>query len=230
MDIRQLGPKLVEALIAAELVKDVSDLFALKDRPEAEILALPKVGAKKREALLAAIEAAKDRPLENLLAGLNVRHLGHSAAHTLARRFGTLLDVMAASRDSLLALEGIGTALVDSLFKFLDEQRNLELLCRLIDAGVGTGSPVEEGENTGPFLDKTIVVTGELENFTREAAQAAIKGAGGKATSSVSKKTSFIVAGRAPGMKKLEKAQQLEVPVIDESEFMLRLQPSEAAT
>jgi len=225
MDIRQCGPKLLTGLMEAKLVSNVADFYYLHTKEE-ELLKIPKVGEKKKTLLLESIESSKGQPLECLIAGLNIRHVGLTVARTLVQRYGTLLDIMSASPASLLELEGVGDVIVTSLRRFFDNNESWLLLTRLLDAGVNPGTPIPEGSKpTGALTGKTVVVTGVLVHFEREPAKEAIRWAGGKATGSVSKKTSFIVAGRDPGQKKLDKAAELQIPIIDEVEFMRRLNP-----
>jgi DNA ligase (NAD+) len=227
MDIRQCGPKMLQNLMDAKLIANVADLYYLEERVD-ELLQVPKVGETKKNKLLDSIRSSKARPLECLLAGLNIRGVGLTVSRTLVERYGTLLAVMSATDESLLELEGVGPSVVASLRTFFLKDDTLALLRRLLDAGVNPGTPVMEGARpTGTLAGKTVVVTGELNNYDREGAKEAIRLAGGRATSSVSGKTSFIVAGREPGAKKIEKAGVLSIPVIDEAEFIKRLTPDE---
>jgi len=222
MDIRGTGPTLVEALIQFDWFYDVSDLYHLAEHSD-ELLTLPKVGEKKRDKLLAAIEQSKTRAMEHWLAGLNVRHLGLTASRTLARRLGTIWDILAAPRASLLALEGIGTALADSWGAFIDSVRGKQLVARLLASGLDQGSPAQAGTNAGVFADMSIVPTGVFDQFNREEIKDLIIRNGGRASSSVTSKTSFIVAGRSPGGKKIAKAGELNIPIIDLAEFQRRI-------
>jgi len=221
MDIRGIGPVLIEALVRCPWFHDVGDLYKLQEHQEA-LLELPKMGEKKRDKLLEAIEASKAKPLERWLAGLNIRHLGATAARTLARRLGTVWNILSASDAVLRNLPGLGDALVASWTAFIDTPAGKGLICRLIDAGLDQGAPAVVGE-TGPFADQVIVPTGVFDTFDRDAIKEAIRNNGGRPSSAVSKKTSFIVAGRAPGAKKLQRAEELGVTVINESEFLRRL-------
>jgi len=221
MDIRGLGPTVIAELVQWDTFNSVADLYKLHEDPD-KLLEIPKVGKGKRDKLLAAIETSKEKPLENWLAGLNVRHLGSTAAGLLTRRLGTLWDILAAEDAALTALPGLGQAFLTSWNAFIDSDHGRQLIAGLVDAGLDCGQPVQEGE-AGCFADMTIVPTGAFERYDREEIKDVIRRNGGKASSSVSKNTTFIVAGRAPGAKKLQKAESLGTEIIDEAEFRRRL-------
>jgi DNA ligase (NAD+) len=222
MDIRGMGPALIAGLIAKPWFHDVSDLYRLLDNPDA-LLDLPKVGVKKRNALITAIELSKVRPLECWLAGLNVRHLGLTASRTLARHVGTIWSILGATKAELLALEGVGASLVDSWVAFADSVRGKGLIARLITAGLSLGQPVQAGDR-GKFDGLIIVPTGVFMRWSREEIKDVIRRNGGRASSSVSKNTTFIVAGKSPGAKKIQKARELNIEVIDESVFLAKVE------
>jgi len=176
--------------------------------------------------LQTAIEASKSRPLANLLTGLNIRHLGFTNSQVLARAMGSLDRIMSASEEEISAVEGIGPVIAASVHEFFSLDRNRDVIRRLQEAGVNPQGP------SAPTLPQTmvglsVVVTGTLERLSREAAEEAIKARGGKAPGSVSKKTTAVVVGEGPGAAKLNKAQELGVPILDEAAFERLLETGE---
>jgi DNA ligase (NAD+) len=205
------------------LLSDVGDIYSLDLERVREQEGFGDVSVAN---LQAAIEASKDRPLPNLLVGLGIPHLGGAGAQILARAFGHLDRVVAASVEDLAAVEGVGPKIATSVHEFFANPRNRPVLSKLRAAGVNLA-----GE-AAPSLPQTlagraVVVTGTLEGWSRETAEEAIKARGGKSPGSVSKKTTALVAGEAPGGAKLTKAQELGVPVLDEEGFALLLDTGE---
>lgn len=168
--------------------------------------------------LQAAIEASKDRPLANLLVGLNVRHLGPSAAQALAVQMGSLEHLMEASVDDIAAIEGLGTVIAESVHGWLADAENRRLLERLIEAGVNVQGP-ERSDVPAVLEGKSVVVTGTLDGYTRDEVEAAIVERGGTSPGSVSKRTFAVVVGASPGASKLTKAESLGIPVLDQAGF-----------
>jgi DNA ligase (NAD+) len=213
MDIEHLGEETARALLDLGLVEDVGDVFAL----DAQALSkLPKFKDKSVQNLLAAIEAARRRPLDRLLVGLGIRHVGTTAAKKLAEAFGTLEALRAATPDRLAEVEGLGEVIAASVHAYFDRDGTRSLLEKLAQGGVRPEPPAARGE--GPLSGQTFVLTGTLARHKREEAQALLEALGGKVTSSVSKKTSYVIAGADPGSK-LDKAEKLGVPVLDEAGF-----------
>jgi DNA ligase (NAD+) len=177
--------------------------------------------ASSRWNLLAGIEASKSRPLAKLLVGLGIRHVGPAAANELARSFGHLDRIEAASEEELAGVDGIGPVIAVSVASFFASERNLAVLAKLRAAGVNLEGPrAAQAPEGAPSLEgRTFVLTGTLEGYTREQAQAEIEARGAKVTGSVSKKTSSVVVGKTPGSK-LAKAESLGVPVLDEAAFV----------
>ena len=215
MDIAGFGERTVQLFLEHDLIDDVGDIYALDlDR----VRALERFGETSVSNLGRAIEESKRRPLANLLVGLAVPHLGGTGSQVLARAVGHLDRIMAAPVEELAAVEGIGPTIAASVRTFFDADRNRAVVEKLRVAGVnfeGPGDPDVAQVLTGISL----VVTGTLERWPREAAEEAIKARGGKAPGSVSKKTTAVVAGEAPGAAKITKAAQLGVRVIDEAAF-----------
>ena len=214
MDIEGLGPALVEQLVDRKLVEDVADLYSL----EADQLAdLERMGRKSAENIVGQIEQSKGRDLDRLLTGLGIRHVGSRGALTLARQFGSMDALAAASEDDLQRVEDIGEITAAEVARFFRRAETAKVLDKLKAAGVNMKSlaPAPAG---GPLQGKTIVVTGTLTNSTREEIERRIVSLGGKAAGSVSKKTDFVLAGESAGSK-LDKAKKLGVKVISEEEF-----------
>jgi DNA ligase (NAD+) len=223
MDIEGLGDALVRQLVERGLVRDFADLYALGFEDLAPIFA-PK--GKKGESLgarnlLAAIEESRSRELRRLLFGLGIRFVGERAAMLLARHFRSLPALAAASVEAIDAIYEIGPAVAESVHGWFQDPANRRLLDRLKAAGLR----VEEAEapaSGAAFQGMQFVLTGALDSMTRDEAKAAIEARGGRVTSSISKKTSVVVAGRDAGSK-LDKAKALGVRTIDEAEFRARL-------
>jgi DNA ligase (NAD+) len=220
MDIEHLGYMTVMRLLEAGLIEDPADIYAL----DAEKLGqLPGFKDKSIANVLEQIEASKDRPLWRLLVGLNIRHVGTHVAQVLARAFGSIDALTAASEDRIDDVPEIGPEIAATVREWFDDEENLALIEKLRAAGVRLAderAPEEGGQRTLDGL--SIVLTGGLGTFTREAATELAQAAGARVSSSVSKKTSFVVAGENPGSK-LTKAEALGVEVIDEAEFRRRL-------
>ena len=217
MDIDGLGPQIVDALIEADLIHDTADLYALTAE---QIAALDRMGDKSAANLIAAIETSKSAGLERLIFALGIRNIGQVAATALARRYGTLAACMNATAEELCALDDFGQITADCVVEYFSRPESRALCARLEAAGVLTAS------TAAPVGDKlaglTFVLTGTLPTMGRSEAEKLIVAAGGKTSSSVSKKTSYVVAGEAAGSK-LTKAQSLGVTVIDEAELLRML-------
>jgi DNA ligase (NAD+) len=216
MDIEGLGEVLIHQLFEKGLVKDFSDLYDLKDRRD-DLIALERMAEKSADNLLAGIEASKDRELRRLLIGLAIRLVGDRAAALLARHFGSLDRIAQASVEEIEAIYEIGPKVAQSVVDWFATEGNQRLVQRLKDAGVRT-EEAAHAERSDAFAGKQFVLTGSLESMTRDEAKAAIEARGGRVTSSVSKKTTYVVAGRDPGSK-LDKAKELGVAHVDEQGF-----------
>ena len=219
MRIEGLGYALAEQLIARKMVRDVADLYQLKLD---DVASLERMAAKSAANVLSEIEASKPRDLWHLIYGLGIRHVGERTAGILARQFGSLERLGEATVEDLDEVREIGLTMAQSIRDWFDDPGNKDLCRRLREAGVRTESvePSRAAANAGDerFAGKQFVLTGSLPGITRDEARALIEAAGGRVTSSVSKKTDFVVAGAEPGSK-LDKAVHLGVPVIDEAEF-----------
>jgi len=220
MDIENLGPAVVDQLVDNGLVSHFADLYRLKGE---EVAALERMGEKSAANLLAGIEISKSRGLARVIAALGIRHAGGRAAEILARAFGDIDSLAASSIDELTEIDEIGPTIARSVYDFFHSDSGRETINGLKAAGVQmTGAAPQTPAGSGALAGKTVVVTGTLENFSRREAKDAIQSAGGRASSSVSSKTDFVVAGDSPGSK-ADKARELGVEVIDEEEFKRRL-------
>ncbi len=220
MDIEGLGEQRVRELIELGQIRTIADIYSidwdvLRQRDGWGDISIAN--------LQRAIEASKERTLDRLLVGLNIRHLGPAGAEVLARSLGHLDRILEASVEELAAVEGVGTTIAESAAAWFADDAHREILERLRAAGVNLEGPeVEDVPRT--LADRTVVVTGTLEGFTREQIEAAIKARGGKSPGSVSKKTTALVVGEGPGASKLTKAEELGVPIIDEKAFVKLLE------
>ncbi|MGI6404264.1 MAG: NAD-dependent DNA ligase LigA [Oscillospiraceae bacterium] len=218
MDIEGLGPAVVELLVENGLVQSPADLY---HKTVEEIQPLERMGKRSAENLIAAIEASKKRDLSHLIFALGIRGIGQRAAQLLARRFGDMDALMIATPDEIASIEGFGEIMAQSVHSFFAQEGNRHLINALQEAGVNMKSNLRP---TGSALEGlTFVLTGTLPTLSRSEASKMIEAAGGKTSSSVSKKTSYVVAGEEAGSK-LTKAQSLGIPIIDERELLRLLE------
>lgn len=217
MNIEGLGPQIVELLLAAGLVRTAPDLYALTAE---QLVPLDRMGELSAKNLVAAIERSKSAGLERLIYALGIRNIGEVAAAAMAARFGTLERCLAATYDELCAIEDFGDVTAQCVLNFFSHPQNIELCRRLTEAGLVTVAMAKKADDT--LGGKTFVLTGTLPTMTRDEASALIKEHGGKVSGSVSKKTSYVVAGEDAGSK-LQKARDLGVTVIDEAELLKML-------
>ena len=217
MDIDGLGTAVATQLVEKGLVHSVADLYALTQE---QLLTLDKFKEKSADNLYKAIERSKENNLDKLLFGFGIRNIGDKAAALLAEHFGTLEAIREAGVEAISEIDGFGGVMAQSIVEFFTKDGTADVIHRLADAGVNMKW---KGEPKGDKLaGKTLVVTGTLETLSRSEAEALIVRNGGKASGSVSKKTSYVVAGAAAGSK-LTKAQSLGVPVLTEEEFLVLL-------
>jgi DNA ligase (NAD+) len=218
MDIEGVGEKLAYQLVESGLVDDFGDLY---DLTEEGLTTLERMGKKSAQKLLTNIAGSKSRGLARLLNALSIRHVGARVATTIAEHFGSMDALHAASEEDLANVEEVGPVIAQSVFRFLHGEHGQRAIRRLHEAGVDMTAPKKmpaSAATAGPLSGKSIVVTGTLQKYTREDIESLIERYGGRATSSVSKTTDFVVAGEKAGSK-LDKAQKLGVTVISEAEF-----------
>jgi len=214
MDIEHLGIALIEQLIETSLVKSFADIYRLR---KDDLLGLERMGEKSAQNVLDAIEASRTRPLWRFLAALGIRHVGGQSAQVLADHFGSLDALMNAGQEELQAIDQVGPVMAESVYQYFRNPRHRAVIDDLLAAGVRP-QPAAPKKWTGNLQGKTVVITGTLKDFSRPQAEQAVREAGGKTSSSVSKKTDFLVAGEDPGSK-LQKARVLNVEIIDEERF-----------
>lgn len=214
MDIDGLGIAVVENLVNAGLVRTPGDLYFLKAE---DVAGLDRMGKKSAEKLLAAIERSKQQDLSKLIFALGIRQVGQKAGKLLAAHFRTLDALKEASLEELTQIDDIGEITARSLMEWMASPQSVHLIERLKEAGVNMTA--EEQGSDQRFAGMTFVLTGSLEKFTRNEATEMIEARGGKASGSVSRKTTYVVAGEAAGSK-LRKAQELNIPVLTEDEFL----------
>lgn len=217
MDIDGLGPQVIAQLLTAGLISDVADLYTLRAE---DVAALDRMGEKSATNLIAAIDTSREAGLERLLCALGIRQVGEVAAAAIARKFGTLDAVRAASFEDFAEVPDIGDVTAENLIEYFANPDNAARIDRLVAAGVRTDAVKAVTADT--LAGKTFVLTGTLPHLTRQEASDKIEAAGGKVASSVSKKTSYVVAGEEAGSK-LTRAQELGVPVIDEATLLSML-------
>lgn len=217
MAIDGMGPFVVDSLLAYNLVKDPADFYSLKAE---DIEQIERMGEKSANNLVASIAASKNKGLAKLLFGLGIRYLGAKGAELIAERYHTIEAVMNADVESLKGTEGIGNVIADSLYAYFRKEKNIELIHRLQAAGVLT-EEVREEQIGGAFSGEMVVLTGKLASIGRRAAGERIRSLGGDVQSSVTNKTTLVVAGTDAGSK-LEKARAKNIPVINEQEFLKR--------
>ena len=226
MDIEGFGEQRSYLFTQSGLLNDVGDIYALSAESFAGLEGFADISIGN---LLGAIEASKARPLAALLVGLNIRHLGGTGSQVLAAAFGHLDRIMAASLDELAAVEGIGPKIAASVHEFFASDHNQAVIAKLRDAGVNFSGPIAP-DVPQTLTGMSIVVTGTLEGFSREGAEEAVKSRGGKSPGSVSKKTTLVVVGEAPGAAKVSKAEELGVRILDEPTFVTLLETGELPT
>ena len=213
------GDATIEQMFRLGLVRKPSDLYSLdKD----DLLKLEGWKERSAERFLASIEASKATPFDHVLFALGIRYVGETTAKSLARHFGDMDSLMAASREELLAVEDIGEVIADSVLAFFADSRNREEVERLKAAGLKFSMAEESSEVSDLLAGKTIVISGNF-SISRDAMKALIEKNGGKNSSSISSRTSYLLAGSKPGPEKMKKAEQLGIEVIDEARLMQML-------
>ncbi len=217
-DIEGLGKKMVAQLVDEELLTSFADLFTLEKE---QLILLDRMAEKSAHNLVTSIDKARQIPLHRFVFALGIDHAGEHATRLLARNFLTLDDLMAASREDLEAIHGMGTITADAIAGFFTTPENRELIKKIQDNGVIISNPLAESnpEKSHAFTGKTLVLTGTLSSMTRSDAQKRLLALGAKVTGSVSSKTDYVVAGKDAGSK-LTRAKDLNIPVLDENRFM----------
>lgn len=216
MDIDGLGDKLVGQLLEKGMVSELDDLYRLTME---QLVGLERMAEKSAQNILNAIDGSRTATLDRLINGLGIRHVGESTARSLAMRFPTMADLMKADEDELRAVRDIGPEVARSIREYFDEPRNEKVVERLLERLDLRPLEVPRAEGRAALRDKSVVLTGTLDKLTREEAEQKIRASGGRVTSSVSRKTDFVVVGADPGSK-LRKARELGVKTLEEDEFL----------
>ena len=220
MDMDGLGERWCRILIERGLVSDVSHVYRLT---QDQLVELDRMGDKLATRILSNIEASKKRPLARILFALGILHVGAEVAELLAARYASIDDIAAATEDELTEIEGIGPRIAESIVGYFAAERNQQTIAGLRDVGVQLWqelAPVDASDQ--PWKGQTFVITGTLASMTRREAEGRVKELGGSTTSSVSRKTNWVVAGESAGSK-LTTAEKLGVPVIDEGRLIALL-------
>ena len=217
MDIRGIGENLTITLFQEGLIKDIADLYYLKDKKE-QLLGLEKMGEKSVSNMLDAIEKSKDRPLARVILALGIRHIGGETAELLASEFHSIDALAEASRERLVSIDTVGPKIADSIIAFFRQETNRDIIKRLKKAGVKLEEKPVKAEAL-LFSGLEFVLTGTLESFSRKEAEERIKSLGGTTGRSVTKKTTHLVAGADPGSK-LDRARSLGTKIMNEAEFL----------
>jgi DNA ligase (NAD+) len=216
LDIEGMGDKLIEQLVALDRLKTPADIFDLK---KDELVSLERMGEKSADNLLAAIEKSKQTTLARFLYALGIREVGEATAQGLAHSLGKLDAVLGANEEELQQVPDIGPVVASRIRSFFDEPHNLEVIDKLTEAGVQWDETEPAAiPSEGPFVGKTVVLTGTLSLMTRDEAKARIQALGGKVVGSVSKKTDYLIHGQNAGSK-LTKAQSLGIDLLSEAEL-----------
>ncbi|MBN2454960.1 MAG: NAD-dependent DNA ligase LigA [Sedimentisphaerales bacterium] len=213
MDIEHLGESLIEQLVDTGLLRSFADIYKLQQE---QLSALDRMAQKSAANVTEAIEKSKGQPLWRLIAAFGIRHIGGQSAQILAEHFGSLEALINTNVETLANIEQIGPVMAESVYEYFHEPKNLAIIKQLLASGVNPQLPTKK--RPGKLAGKSAVVTGGLENFSRQQAEQAIRQAGGKVSSGVSKKTDFVVVGEKPGSK-LDKAKKFGVKIINEKQF-----------
>ncbi len=214
-DIEGLGKEQVKIFLEEGMVSDVADIFTLK---KGDLLALPRFAEKSVDNLLQAIDEARNVPLHRLIIGLSIQHVGEETARDIAGHFGSLEKIQQATQEELAGIDGVGDVVAESVYTWFRDKDNKKVLSKLLREVIVLKTN-SKSEIRNPKLEgKTFVLTGSLESMSRDEAKEAIRQAGGSVSSSVSKKTDYLVAGNDPGSK-YDKAQELGVEILDEKSF-----------
>jgi DNA ligase (NAD+) len=217
MDIEGIGEKLAGALLEAGLIKDVADIYALEDKREA-LVKLERMGEKRVDKILEAINKSKNRPLSRVIFALGIRHVGSETAEILVKHFGSIDKLAQSTAEELMAAPTIGPTIAESIVAFFRQDSNRKVIEKLRQAGVRMREEAARPHEL-PLAGKEFVVTGKLDSCTRTEAEARIRELGGLVGSSVSKKTDFLVVGGDPGSK-LDRARELGTGLLNEKQFL----------
>jgi DNA ligase (NAD+) len=216
MDIVGLGDKLADRFVDLGWIHDFGDIYTLDWE---QVAALEGLGQKSADNLKKSVEASKSRPIARLLAGLGIPHVGERNAALLAKRFRSIPRLQAATLEEVLSVPGMGTVVAQSVVDFFADPSNQHVIGKLAAAGVNMSDGEPASDEPGPLSGKTFVLTGRLETMTRGEAEELLRSLGANVSGSVSKKTSYVVAGEDAGSK-ADKARELGVPILSEQDML----------
>lgn len=216
MNIESLGDKLIENFYNEGLIKDIADIYHLFEKKE-QLIQMEKLGEKSVENIISSIEVSKSMNLDKLLFALGIKNVGAKVASVVCSKFSTIDEIINANYNELIAIDDVGETIANSIVNYFKNEKNLLLIQRLKEAGVNMVFKKKDTIN-GAFAHKIVVLTGNLKNYTREEATNLIEQHGGTTTSSVSKRTDYVLAGEKAGSK-LQKAQDLGIKIIFETDF-----------
>ena len=220
MNIDGLGSETIDLLINEGLITDISDLYHLKKE---DLLPLERMAEKSVDNLLLGLEASKDVPFERVLFGLGIRFVGETVSKVLVKNFKTIESLMKADVESLIAVDEIGDKIAESVVDYFSSKENLDLIYFLKKSGLIFVSNIEDSYLSTKLEKMKIVVSGIFTQFSRADIKKMIEDHGGKNVSSISKKTTFVLAGNNMGEKKRKKAQDLAIPILSEEEFLHKI-------
>jgi DNA ligase (NAD+) len=216
LNIEDMGPKIIDQLLDAELIGEFADIFTLE---KGDLLALPRFAEKSADNLLASIEKARQTTLPRFLISLSIPQVGEETAHDIAGHFKTIEKVRSATEEDLLAISGIGPIVAESVAQFFNDKKNIKIVDDLLKYVQVKSQVHQVHQVTSQIKGKTFVLTGTLQTMSRDEAKEKIRALGGDVSSSVSKETDYVVAGESAGSK-LDKAQELGVEILSEAEFL----------
>ena len=215
-----LGAETIDTLVEEGLIKDIGDLYALRFE---QLIDLERMAEKSVNNLLQGIEASKQRPFEKVLFGMGIRYVGETVSKKLAKAFKTIDNILEASYESLVETDEIGEKIAQSIRLFLEDEKNIDLIHKLKAAGLAFESE-EQVLSSSIFEGQTIVISGTFSRVSRAEMKKLIEENGGKNGSSISKKTNLLIAGENMGPSKLKKATDLNIEMVNEEEFLKRIQ------
>ena len=222
MDIDGLGNETVALLYQNNLISNIADLYQLTSN---ELLPLDRMAEKSVDNLLKGIQESKNKPFSKVLFGLGIRYVGETVAKKLTEAFSSINKLMKASRDELIEIDEIGDRIANSLLDFFSDQKNIFLIERLIDYGVQFETQYQKVRTNNILEGKKFAISGVFKNISREDIKEKIELMGGTVVGSVSKKTNYLVAGEGIGPSKKLKAENLGIPIINESTFFQMINP-----